>query len=345
VGISHDRAAHLAWFASSPQDLNATLRSRNTTSASNINEISIPILPSLPLSLLFLLPPSSAWGNLGHRTIALLAEKHFTPAATSYVQLLLGSSPISDAAIWADNYKFLPQGRYTSSWHFADARDDPPTTCGFSYRRDCTPDRTCIIDAIVNMTGRVNNQRLPHAERGVALKFLLHLIGDLHCPLHIEGLLRGGNDIAVLWEGRVENLHFVWDVLIPQKRTNSTEADEGAAAGAWAERLSGVILKDPNVTQGMAQGLVNTEDEFLGLLDNAEELAVRWAGETNAWVCRTVLRDGVEGVEGKELSGEYFIATIHGLEELVSNAGRRLAAWINELAKEDALQRGKGELK
>jgi hypothetical protein len=301
-------------------------------------------LPPL-LSLLPLLPPSSAWGNLGHRTIALLAEKHFTPAAVSYVQLLLGSDPISDAAIWADNYKFLPHGRYTSSWHFVDARDDPPTACGFSYSRDCTPNRTCIIDAIVNMTAQVNNQRLPHGERGIALKFLLHLIGDLHCPLHIEGLLRGGNDIAVLWEGRVTNLHFVWDVLIPQRRTNSTEADEGAAAGAWAERLSSATLKTPNVTQGMAQGSVNTENQFLGLLDNAEKLAVRWAGETNAWVCRMVLRDGVEGVEGKELSVEYYIEAIHGLEELVSNSGRRLAAWINELAKEDALQREKGELK
>jgi hypothetical protein len=58
-----------------------------------------------------------------------------------------------------------------------------------------------------------------------------------------------------------------------------------------------------------------------------------------------VLRNGVEDVEGKELSGEYYVAAIHGLEELVSNAGRRLAAWINELAKEDALQREKGELK
>jgi hypothetical protein len=304
----------------------------------------LPSLLSL-LSLLFLLPPSSAWGNLGHRTIALLAEKHFTPAAASYVQLLLGSDPISDAAIWADDYKFLPQGRHTSSWHFVDARDDPPAACSFSYSRDCTPNRTCIIDAIVNMTGRVNNQQLPHDERGVALKFLLHLIGDLHCPLHVEGLLRGGNDIAVLWEGSVTNLHFVWDVLIPQRRTNSTEADEDAAAGAWAERLFDATLKDPNVTQGLAQGSIYIEDEFLGLWDSAEELAVRWAGETNAWVCRMVLRDGVEGVEGKELSVEYYVASIYGLEELVSNAGRRLAAWINELANEDALWRERGELK
>lgn len=297
------------------------------------------------LSLVFLLPHSSAWGNLGHRTVALLAEKHFTPVAASYVQHLLGTEPISDAAIWADDYKFLPHGRYTSSWHFVDAHDDPPTACGFSYSRDCTPNRTCIVDAIANMTGQVNNQRLQHEERAMALKFLLHLIGDLHCPLHIEGLLRGGNDIAVLWEGKITNLHFVWDVLIPQKRTNSTEADEVAAAGTWAERLSSAILKDPNVTQGMAQGSFSTANEFLAQFNSVEKLVMQWAGETNAWVCRMVLRDGVEGVEGKELSVEYYIEAINGLEELISNAGRRLAAWINELAKEDALKQEKGELK
>ncbi|OCK95057.1 phospholipase C/P1 nuclease [Cenococcum geophilum 1.58] len=280
----------------------------------------------LLLSLLSLLPLSLAWGNLAHRTIALLAQKHFTPSASLYIHSLLGSETLSDAAIWADTYKFLPQGRYTSSWHFVDARDEPPHSCSVSYGRDCQPNRTCIIAAIANMTGRVNDERLEHGERNMALKFLLHLIGDLHCPLHAEGLLRGGNDISVLWEGRDTNLHFVWDVLIPQSRTNSTEADERAAAITWAGQLYNMELEDPNTTR----------------------LVVGWAREANAWVCRTVLRGGVDGVKRKELSGKYYIEAIPALEELVSNAGWRLAAWINELAKEEALKRGdkeRGELK
>ena len=182
----------------------------------------------------------------------------------------------------------------------------------------------------------------------MALKFLLHLIGDLHCPLHAEGLLRGGNDISVLWEGRDTNLHFVWDVLIPQSRTNSTEADEHAAAVAWAGRLYNAKLEDPNAIVWMAQGPVNTADEFLDLQNNAERLVVEWAREANTWVCRTVLRDGVDGVKGKELSGKYYIEAIPALEELVSNAAWRLAAWINELAEEEALKldgKERGELK
>lgn len=302
----------------------------------------------LLLFLLSFLPLSLAWGNLAHRTIALLAQKHFTPSASLYIHSLLGSETLADAALWADTYKFLPQGRYTSSWHFVDARDEPPQSCSVSYGRDCQPNRTCIIAAIANMTGRVNDERLEHGERNMALKFLLHLIGDLHCPLHAEGLLRGGNDISVLWEGRDTNLHFVWDVLIPQSRTNSTEADEHAAAIAWAGRLYNTKLEDPNAAVWMAQGLAHTADEFLGLQNSAERLVVEWAREANAWVCRTVLRDGVDGVKGKELSGKYYIEAIPALEELVSNAAWRLAAWINELAKEEALKQDdkeRGELK
>jgi len=76
----------------------------------------------LLFSLLALFSLTSAWGNLAHRTIVLLAQKQFTPSASLYTQSLLGSETLSDAAIWADTYKFLPEGRYTSNWHFVDAQ-------------------------------------------------------------------------------------------------------------------------------------------------------------------------------------------------------------------------------
>ena len=182
----------------------------------------------------------------------------------------------------------------------------------------------------------------------MALKFLLHLIGDLHCPLHAEGLLRGGNDIHVVWKGEDTNLHFVWDVLIPQTMTNRTEAEERDAAAAWAEQLWNMTLEGFQSTELTVRGPVNTADEILGLGKNAERSVLRWARESNAWVCRTVLKDGVDGVEGQELSSKYYTEAIAGIEELMTNAGLRLAAWINELARQDALERNgneHGELK
>lgn len=97
----------------------------------------------------------SGWGNLGHRTIALLAEKNLSPPAKIYLGKLLGNDDLSDASIWADAFKFTPEGAYTSSWHFLDAHDDPPTTCTIDLAVDCPDSRLCIITAISKAVRRV----------------------------------------------------------------------------------------------------------------------------------------------------------------------------------------------
>jgi hypothetical protein len=91
------------------------------------------------------------WGNLGHRTIALLASKYLSGRAATYLSSLLNGTDVGDAAIWADSYKNIPEGYYTMSWHFVDALDDPPATCNVNYHRDCKPSRVCAITAFKNM--------------------------------------------------------------------------------------------------------------------------------------------------------------------------------------------------
>lgn len=92
-----------------------------------------------------------AWGNLGHRTVALLAQKYLTIEGKSYADNLLGSMAYGDAAVWADVYKNTPAGAYINSWHFMDAMDHPPTTFNVSYTRNCKAARTCIITTMKNM--------------------------------------------------------------------------------------------------------------------------------------------------------------------------------------------------
>jgi hypothetical protein len=104
------------------------------------------------LTLLALLPtPITSWGNLGHRAIAYLAEKYLTTPGHAYIQQLLGDRDISDAAIWADFYKYTPSGRHTSSWHFINAHDDPPNSCRLELELDCSGKEMCIITAISDM--------------------------------------------------------------------------------------------------------------------------------------------------------------------------------------------------
>lgn len=111
-----------------------------------------------PILLTILTLPSliTAWGNLGHRTVAYLAQKHLTPLATTYILNILGDQDISDAAIWPDEYKKTPEGKHTFTWHFINVHDDPPRYCGVELERDCPGEKGfCIITAIAEMVSSV----------------------------------------------------------------------------------------------------------------------------------------------------------------------------------------------
>ena len=111
---------------------------------------------SKPLLLLAIaLPQTLAWGSLAHRTVAYLATHSFNPTTKVFISTILANDrgwDISDAALWPD--KGIRWRRpETKQWHFIDARDDPPNTCGVQFKRDCTHDGTpgCVVSAIKNM--------------------------------------------------------------------------------------------------------------------------------------------------------------------------------------------------
>lgn len=335
----------------------------------------LSILPAV--TLLMLLPtPITSWGNLGHRTIAYLAEKHLNTRGHAYIQGILGDEDISDAAIWADFYKYTPLGWHTSSWHYINAHDDPPSSCGLEQERDCSGKKKCIINAIADMVhlpqapknpkipfyclpdpkprlifnNTIQTEKLTNAknrdqksQKLRALKFLLHLIGDLHNPLHVEGLAKGGNKIKVLFEGRSTNLHFLWDFEMLLRYTGSTKVNEIEAAKDWAEKL----FNGGSENNGLPEDEIwRAREGVVGV--QVEELMLAWAKETNRWVCEYVLRDGVEAIVGKELAGDYYEGAVPIVEELIGKAGRRLAGFINALAERERalglVEDGIGEL-
>jgi hypothetical protein len=69
--------------------------------------------------------PAWAWGRIGHRTIAKLAERHLTPAAKAAIaELLEPGESLADAATWADEHRReLPK---TAPWHYVDVPLDEP---------------------------------------------------------------------------------------------------------------------------------------------------------------------------------------------------------------------------
>jgi len=283
----------------------------------------VDVFPAvLYLSSLFI-PSVLAWGNIGHRTVAYLAEKYLDAGATTYVAALLNDQDISDAAVWPDQVRKTPEFKYTAPWHFIDAEDHPPENCTVHFHRDCKPGPGCIVSAITNMTERVNNASLSSKDKGNALKFLLHFIGDIHQPLHTEHEEVGGNTIPVLWHKKPTNLHAAWDSNIIEQYLNWREGDEEQSfAKNWANQL---YHAGPPV---IGHECHNVQD--------AEGCALQWAREANFWVCHYVLKDGVDGVKGRNLAEGYYDGAVPIVQDLVGKAGRRLAAWINALAAQEA---------
>lgn len=226
-----------------------------------------------------------------------------------------------DAAVWADRYAHIPLGRYSKTWHYIDARDDPPRVCEVNYDRDCAvAGGGCIISALVNMTARIQDESLPWAQRAQALRFILHFVGDIHQPLHTEHKSLGGNRIKVLFHGHEANLHSIWDSKIIE-----------AVRGRPTER--GIINLTNELQDRIEGGEYATEakENWKSCLNTtaAEECALVWASGANKWVCDYVLKD--EDLEGKELGGEYAEGAVPIIEKSIAQAGYRLAGWLNML--------------
>jgi hypothetical protein len=163
------------------------------------------------------------------------------------------------------------------------------------------------------------------------MEFIIHLVGDIHMPLHAEGIARGGNDIKVLFGGSSTNLHFIWDVSILQKLTASNESTERSAAALWAKKL---YERSP---WPFAVGAVAIEAPLAAAhfidLSRPEDYALEWATESNRWNCDYVLRDNTSALVGQELDGDYYEGAVPIVEDLIAKAAGRLATWINALAE------------
>ncbi|KAK6518946.1 hypothetical protein TWF281_003637 [Arthrobotrys megalospora] len=273
------------------------------------------LLPALALAT-----TTSAWGFYGHKTVALLASRYLLPETSVFVQTYLyRGQTIMDAAVWADRYAHIPLGRYSKTWHYIDAQDDPPSVCEIKYNRDCAVSGSgCIVSALVNMTARIQDDALPWAQRAQALRFILHFLGDIHQPLHTEHKQLGGNRIKVLFHGQEANLHSVWDSRIIE-----------AARGKPTER--GIIGLTNELQDRIESGEYKDEkDDWKSCLNTttAEECALVWAGGANKYICSYVLKDEVDG---QELGGDYADGAVPIIEKSIAMAGYRLAGWLNML--------------
>ncbi len=150
-----------------------------------------------------------AWGPEGHEVVALIAQQHLTPEASKAADALLALEPeagatLASVASWADRIR----DKNTAAWHYVNLPRD--ADCHYLAARDC-PGGDCVVGALEAQVTRLASNAAP-AERLEALKWVVHLVGDLHQPLHV-GFAddRGGNTYQLQAFDKGTNLHAVWD--------------------------------------------------------------------------------------------------------------------------------------
>lgn len=153
---------------------------------------------------------SMGWGALGHRIVGEVAESHLNKKARKEVKKILGNESMAIASNWPDFVKANPFYKNFSSWHYINFKKGL-TKSEFEYLLSEDTDKDAYT-GINFLTDQLKNHKLPDSTKSQYLKLLIHIVGDIHQPLHIgrqEDL--GGNKIQVRWFNEETNLHKIWD--------------------------------------------------------------------------------------------------------------------------------------
>ena len=259
------------------------------------------------LALALLAPGAAvAWSAPGHEVVAAIAEPRLTPAARKMLRELIGDAPLSarEIAAWADTLR----DRKKRQWHFVNI----PFSAGrYEARRDC-PEGACSVAALERAAAELSGRGSP-MRRADALRWLVHLVADMHQPLHAgDGWDRGGNDLRVRVGRRRQpsNLHRIWDddIVKPLLRRETVLSASRALAAeiSWADAERWA----------------------------AELRPVAWAEESNREARAIYAELGRRPQDGTiaELPRDYAAAQRRRVESALERAGVRLAALLNRIA-------------
>jgi hypothetical protein len=163
-----------------------------------------------------------AWGPTGHRAMGLVAEKHLSRKAKRAMTRLLQGESVAMTSTWMDEIRSDSTYDYASDWHWVTIPD------GQTYEQSEKNPKGDVIATIERIVIELKSRKFSGKEEVERLKMLIHLIGDIHQPLHVgRGPDRGGNNVKIMWFRAESNLHRVWDSdMIDDKNLSYSELAE-----------------------------------------------------------------------------------------------------------------------
>lgn len=181
---------------------------------------------------------ASAWGQVGHSTIAQVAQNHLTPKAKEALHRYLDGLPLaiiaSDAdvyrAFWTVDLGFIPTNpddarvTWLTDFDFSTPLNISPWTHSITVDMEfnCYPTDN-LNGAYINNAAyyidklaaelKENAENMDPFERYKAIAIIVHLMGDMHCPMHIVYLPDNVNKghYFVYWKGKQQKMHVIWD--------------------------------------------------------------------------------------------------------------------------------------
>ncbi|MGB3722967.1 MAG: S1/P1 nuclease [Pacificimonas sp.] len=239
--------------------------------------------------------PAHAWGQTGHRVIGKLADSFLTTEARRGIAALIENESLAEASTWADFMRASPEVFWqeeASPWHYVTVPE------GTTYAEVGPPPEGDAITALARMRAEALDTSLPRAQRQRALRIVIHIVGDLHQPLHAgNGTDRGGNDVRVEFFGDERNLHSIWDSgLIDRQQLSYSEWARWTLRSLAVETAQDWYTADPLV----------------------------WVGESAA------IRDTLYPAEPR-ISWDYAFQHDAILKQRLAQGGVRLAAYLNAM--------------
>lgn len=236
-----------------------------------------------------------AWSQKGHDVTAAIAENHLTPATRAAVDSLLEGRSMIYWANWLDNASHQPEMKYTKTWHYKNIDD------GVRYEEAPANPAGDVVTAIRAQVETLSDPKSTFAQSQLALKILVHLLGDIHQPMHMgHATDLGGNRVKVRFFGREQNLHSIWDGSIPESAHKWSYSE-------WRDQLD----------------RISPERQSLIVAGSVDD----WAKQTHA-----IASDVYTAMpEGTKVSYDEVAHWAPVIEEQFLNGGLRLAHLLNTI--------------
>ena len=162
---------------------------------------------------------SFGWGKTGHRIVGEIATSQLKPCTEKKISAILKGESLAMCSTWMDDVKADKAYDHWYPWHHCTIGDHQ------TYAEAGSPSQGDILVKLDEITRELETKKFKHGGEANALKILVHLLGDLHQPLHVgRGDDKGGNDFKIKYFGKSSNLHRIWDSdLIDGQQLSYTE--------------------------------------------------------------------------------------------------------------------------